>query len=118
MIYFKKCIECGQVIPTKTPNELLCCGLPMQDIIPNTTSASPEKHLPTYEIKDEFIYVKVNHPMEKEHHINWIMLVSDNDIYFKDLKQDTSAIAKFIYVPNSKLYAYCNLHGLWEEQVK
>lgn len=113
MIYFKKCGECGRVLPLWRNDSLICCGNPMQEIKPNSTDASHEKHIPSYEIKGNTIYVKVNHIMELDHHINWLMLVSENEIYFKNLENETEATAEFTYKPNSKLYAYCNLHGLW-----
>lgn len=118
MIYFKKCIKCGKVLPILAKDDLICCGEEMHDLLPNVEEASFEKHIPTYEVEGDYIYVKVNHVMEEDHHIEWIMLVGDSDIYFKKLENNDGACAKFINQSNCKIYAYCNLHGLWVEQVK
>ena len=118
MIYFKKCMKCGKVIPLLTKNNFVCCGEEMQDLLPNVEEASFEKHIPSYEIKGDYIYVKVNHVMEDNHHIDWIMLVSDTDVYFKNLENCEEASAKFINQASCEIYAYCNLHGLWVAKVK
>ena len=64
------------------------------------------------------ILVKVNHVMEKEHFIEWIALVNDKDICKVRLLPEQNAECKFKYIKGSKLYAYCNKHGLWSCDVE
>lgn len=90
----------------------------MEELIPNSVDAAIEKHVPTYEIIEDEIYVKVNHVMEKEHFIEWISLVKENKEETVTLYPEQNAEARFKYVPSSTLYAYCNKHGLWKIDVK
>ena len=69
-------------------------------------------------INDDEILVKVNHVMEKEHFIEWIALVNDKDICKVRFLPEQNAECKFKYIKGSKLYAYCNKHGLWSCDVK
>lgn len=118
-----RCKKCGaMVISFKESNfdecEMSCCGEPMECLIPNSIDASFEKHVPTYEIKDDTIKAKVNHVMEEEHYIEWIAYVTEEAHIIRYFEPDMTAETEFKYVPNSKLYAYCNKHGLWESDVK
>ncbi len=122
-IIIKKCQKCGAVIKVlKNCNydgcEIQCCGEPMQKLVPNSVDAAVEKHVPTYEKVEDEIYVKVNHVMEKEHYIEWIALVKENKEYMVKLYPEQNAEARFKYIPNSTLYAYCNKHGLWKAEVQ
>ena len=49
---FYQCETCGQIIAIvkKTGVPVMCCGKPMKEIIPGTTDASLEKHVPVYEV--------------------------------------------------------------------
>ncbi len=122
-LIIKKCNSCGTIVKVlKDDNiekcNIQCCGKPMETLIPNSVDASIEKHVPTYEITEDEIFVKVNHVMEKEHYIEWISLVNENKEYTIKLYPEQNAEARFKYIPGSTLYAYCNKHGLWKAEVK
>ena len=90
----------------------------MVRLILNSVDASFEKHIPTFEYVGDEILVKVNHVMEKEHFIEWIALVNDKDICKVKLLSEQNAECRFKYIKGSKLYAYCNKHGLWSCDVE
>ena len=76
---FYRCKKCGQIIAivkeTKVP--VMCCGEKMEEIIPGTTDAAVEKHVPVFEVKDGIVTVtvgSVEHPMLPEHYIEWIAI--------------------------------------------
>lgn len=102
-----KCDNCG----------IQCCGTQMIELKPNSTDASFEKHVPTFEISGNEIIVKVNHPMEKDHFIEWITLVKENKEMTVKLYPEQNAEAIFPYMPGATIYAYCNKHGLWKKDV-
>ena len=109
-LIIKKCLKCGalvEVINDCTCDEcgITCCGEPMVKLISNSVDASFEKHIPTFEYVDDEILVKVNH-------------VIDKDIYKVKLTPEQNAECKFKYIKGSKLYAYCNKHGLWSCDVE
>ena len=121
-LIIKKCKSCGalvQVIHDCTCENcgIKCCGEEMQALIPNSADASAEKHVPVYDVDGDKIIVKLNHPMEDEHFIEWVTLVNNNkkcSVYFDSNKE---AICEFKYIPGSTIYAYCNKHGLWKKDV-
>lgn len=87
----------------------------------NTVDASFEKHVPVYEKNGDEIIVRIGsivHPMTEEHYIMFIALVSNKEINIVRLNPGDEAIAKFKYSKGSKIYAYCNLHSLWENTVE
>ena len=122
-LIIKKCPKCNAIIKVIEDCNchdcgIECCGEKMIKLIPNTTEASHEKHLPTYEIKDSKIIVKVNHVMESDHFIEWISLVTDNEEKTIYLNHKDKPEATFCYKENAVLYAYCNKHGLWKTEIK
>ena len=82
---------------------VVCCGEPMQEIIPGTTDGALEKHVPVIEVEGNKVTVRVGaveHPMLPEHYIEWIAL----ETVFM-LAEGDSVVAA---------YEYCNLHSLWK----
>ena len=122
-IVLKKCAKCGALVEVVKPCTcdncgITCCGQPMQEEIQNNKDFSFEKHLPTYEIKGNKIVVTVNHVMEEQHYIEWIAIKNENGKQVVFLKPNTTAQVEFDLVENAKIFAYCNLHGLWAAEVK
>ena len=114
------CETCGNIIEKINDSgvPVVCCGKPMKELIPGTVDASFEKHVPQFEMMEKNVKVFVNHVMEDDHYIEYIALDSDRINAKKYLKPGEMAKAVFPYVPNSKLYAYCNKHGIWSTDVK
>ena len=120
-LVLKKCVECSslvEVIQTCDAScQFTCCGQKMIDVVANSMDAAFEKHVPTYEKRDENIVVRVNHVMEEEHYIEWIALVSENSKEIVYLNRNQEAVVTFYNKNNGMLYAYCNKHGLWENKI-
>lgn len=117
------CPVCGNVIQLEKGdiNHITCCGKEMKPLIANTVDASVEKHVPKYERKEDEMIVtvgEVEHPMEENHYIMWIMCVENNKVTKLNLVPEEKPEAKFAYVKGATIYAYCNLHGLWKSEVK
>lgn len=122
-LIIKKCESCGAMVKvledcTCDNCGIKCCGDEMKVLVPNSVDATVEKHIPVYERVEDEIFVKVNHPMEKEHYIKWIALVKDNQEKFVKLYPEQNAECRFKYIPGSTLYAYCNKHQLWAIEVE
>lgn len=118
-LILKKCLKCGKVIEEieSSACDTMCCGDAMVEIVANSTDAAVEKHVPTYEVLEGNMEVKVNHVMEDDHYIMWIKLVYENSeqtIYFKP---GEAPEVNGKYEPGMKIYAYCNKHGLWVRDV-
>ena len=119
---FYRCAHCGQIIAVvkKTGVPIICCGEPMKEIIPGTTDASLEKHVPVYEVKDGKVVVKVgaiDHPMIPEHYIEWVAIQTKFGNQRKSLKPGDAPQVCFRLCDGDDVeavYAYCNLHSLWK----
>ena len=117
-LIIKKCNSCGAIVRViKDCNcsncGIVCCNEPMKVVTSNSVDAAVEKHVPTYEVKEDRIYVTVNHVMEDEHYIEWISIVSEGRECVTYLKPGMEAKTHFKYTPGATIYAYCNKHGLW-----
>lgn len=121
-LVLRKCNKCGALVKVLEECNckcgLVCCEEEMKVVKANSTDASVEKHLPTYEIKDDEIIVEVNHVMEDDHYIEWISAVSSNEEQIKYLKPGMKAKATFKYHEGMILYSYCNKHSLWKKEVE
>ena len=56
--------------------------------------------------------------MEEDHCIEWIAIANEKRVCKKFLNPGDVAEVCFKYIPGSKIYAYCNKHGLWSKEVK
>ena len=115
-----KCSVCGNMVEVvhTGAGELVCCGQPMELKTSNTQEAATEKHIPVVEKKDGMILVKVGsvpHPMEEEHFIEWVEIISGEKSIRKRLKPGDASEVKFCDLGEStEVRAYCNVHGLWK----
>lgn len=122
-LILKKCNNCGAIVKIIKDCDcddcgIKCCKEKMELVKPNTVDAAVEKHIPTYEKVEDKIFVKVNHVMEKEHYIEWIAMITENEEHVVTLYPEQNAECRFKYIQGAKLYAYCNKHGLWSIDVK
>lgn len=117
-----KCEVCGNIVEVlhKGIGELICCNQPMKLLKENIVDASLEKHVPVIEKTETGVLVKIGsapHPMEKEHYIEWIEIITkDNRSNKKFLSPGEKPEAEFPILADNILFAreYCNLHGLWK----
>lgn len=120
---FYKCNHCQNLIEMVDDRKVnpVCCGEKMMELVPGKVDASLEKHVPVVEVKDGVVEVMVGsvaHPMTEEHLIEWIVVETDKGVYRKNLKAGEAPMAKFMLLDDEKVvnvYAYCNLHGLWQK---
>ena len=99
---------------------VVCCGEEMKELIPNTTDAAVEKHVPVVKVEGQKVTVTVGaaeHPMVPEHYIQWIAVATEQGNQRKELAPGGKPQAEFMICEGDQVkevYAYCNLHGLWK----
>ncbi len=79
----------------------------------NDVDASFEKHVPQYEIKGEEVTVFVNHVMEEDHYIEWIMVDYQDEQILKHFQPGDEPKIVVPYREGMIAYSYCNKHSLW-----
>ena len=117
------CKHCGNIIAiiNNSGVPIQCCGEDMQEIIPGTTDASQEKHIPVYKTEGNMVSVSVGstqHPMEPQHYIEWVCLETEHGIQYAHLDPDDKPKAKFSICDGDEVravYAFCNQHDLWRK---
>ncbi|RLG22285.1 desulfoferrodoxin [Methanosarcinales archaeon] len=134
-----RCEVCGNILEVVHAGRCVpvCCEQPMKLLEPKTEDAGKEKHVPVVEYGKKLV-VKVGsvpHPMEENHYIEWIEVITDDAVYRKHLKSGDEPKAEFEIpavkkvkgprccpmspavrrVPDVKaVREYCNVHGLWK----
>lgn len=121
---FYVCEHCGNIIAfvKDAGVPVMCCGQKMTEIVPGTTDAAVEKHLPVIKQDGNIITVEVGsveHPMLDAHYIEWISIQTKQGNQRKILVPGQEPKAVFAITDGDELeaaYAYCNLHGLWKAE--
>jgi superoxide reductase len=120
-----KCEHCGNIIAYLKDSgvRVQCCGEEMKPLVPNTTDAAGEKHVPVIAVDGTTVTVTVGaveHPMLDAHYIEWILLETKEGRQRKTLKPGEKPVAVFSLAAGDEViaaYEYCNLHGLWKATV-
>lgn len=119
--HFYRVKDCGCVFGLiREGDERVPCSIKnaIEEIKPNTTEASEEKHLPVVKYEGNTVTVSVGsamHPMEKEHYIEWVYLQTEKGGQRKSLEPGENPTVTFV-LDNDRpvaVFAYCNQHGLW-----
>ena len=121
-----RCAVCGNMVEVLNVGggTLTCCGQPMNYLEEGTADSSLEKHVPFVEKTSNGYLVKVgekqDHPMLEAHFIVWIEIITDKGTHCKFLKPGDKPEAEFQLAASETILAareYCNLHGLWKNQL-
>lgn len=124
-VKFYICDHCKNII-TKVQDSgvpVFCCGQKMTELVPGTTDASVEKHVPVITVDGNKVNVFIGgaeHPMVEAHFIQFIALETKQGVQIKHLKADQAPSADFVLAEGDEVvaaYEYCNLHGLWKKEI-
>ncbi len=116
------CNHCGNIIEMikDIGVPVFCCGEEMTELVPGTTDAATEKHVPEVRVDGNKVKVTVGtveHPMTDDHYIEWIAVETEKGEQMIKLSPNAKPEAEFILSDDDKFvaaYAYCGLHGLWK----
>ena len=117
-----RCKVCGNVIEVIHAGVgiLFCCNQSMMLMTEKKEDLGNEKHVSIIEKSDSGFNIRVGsveHPMNKEHFIEWIELITENEVYRKYLKPGQKPEARFNIVANEvRARIFCNIHGLWSSK--
>lgn len=118
---FYRCKKCGKAVTVlgESGEDMFCKNAEIEELIPNTTDAAGEKHVPVITKDGSKVHVEVGsveHPMLDNHYITWIVLETKTGSQQVDLKPGMKPVADFVLAEGDEVvaaYEYCNLHGLW-----
>lgn len=121
-ITFYRCNVCGNLMIKLNDSGITpqCCGRDMVQLSANITDGVTEKHKPVWMMDGCKLIVQVgseNHPMTKDHYIQWIVVKTNHGFHARQLTPDNDPSACFKICKGEEIqavYEYCNIHGLWK----
>ena len=120
MMQFYICEHCGNIVTFVKSSgvPVMCCGQKMTELIPGTTDAAVEKHVPVIQAEGAQVTVtvgSVEHPMLPEHYISMIAAVDGDTVTMKFPKPgEKPELKTFCRSEKVEAYEICNLHGFWK----
>ncbi len=111
---FYVCPICGNILHGTGAAVVSCCGITLPEAEPE---AEDDAHKPEVKYTDSRHYVRLSHPMTKEHYISFIAYVTDGHFEMKKLYPEGNGEADFLGRGHGYIYAYCNQHGLFRVRV-
>ena len=79
----------------------------------NDVDAAFEKHVPQYEKYEDKVEIFVNHVMEEDHYIEWILVDYGKEQIIKHFLPGDDPRLVVDFREGMKAYSYCNKHSLW-----
>jgi len=119
LYYCEICKNLVEIVQEGKP-ALVCCGQDMVKLKPKSKDDGLEKHVPVVDMTDKGIKVTVGsvpHPMEENHHIQFIEVLTPTCVYRKELEPGDAPEAEFPvrFADVTEVREFCNVHGLWEK---
>ena len=107
---FYVCPICGNSIHCMGEAVVQCHGLPL---VPQQPKPGDEEHKILIEKVEDEYFVRVEHPMDKAHHISFLAAVSGDRLQLVKLYPEGNAEARFKINGIRKILYYCNHDGLF-----
>lgn len=112
-IKFYMCPDCGNIITSMGDAVISCCNKPLTVLSAKTENENHVMNLK--EIEGDY-FVTFDHEMSKTHYIAFVAYVGYDRVLLVKLYPEQSGELRFPKMQGSKIYAYCNQHGLWENR--
>lgn len=110
------CPICANAIFSVGDAVVSCCGITLPSL-QSEYAQDDEKHKINIEKTEDEYFVSLNHPMEKSHYISFLLAIGDDKMELKKLYPEQNAQARFKISNTNRIFAYCNIHGLFEVKV-
>ena len=112
---FYVCPVCGNIITAMADANITCCGkkltaLPLQ-------KADETQCLGIEKIENEY-FVSSYHPMERQHYISFVALLSADGVILRKLYPQWDLQCRLPFVRRARLVWYCTQHGLFYQEIK
>ena len=105
------------------PAPLTCDGKPMEELVPNSTNAAVEKHMPVLSAENGVLKVcvgEVEHPSIEKHWIPFVAVKAGDLVLRRSINATEKPEAIFPlgdFKGEVEVYAWCNLHGIWKATI-
>jgi superoxide reductase len=96
----------------------------MAELVPHEVGEEgKEKHVPLVHEEEGKVFVQVGsilHPMDADHYIDWVYLLTDKGAQRKILHPGVKPEVVFYIAPDEvvlEVLAHCTKHGLWKADI-
>ena len=113
-MHFYVCPVCGNMITAMTNTGISCCGKKLQPLQPH--KADEKQKLNVVRIENDF-YITANHPMEREHYIPFVALLTSDTLMLRKLYPEWELQVRIPIFSHGRLLWHCNRHGLFYQDV-
>ena len=111
---FYFCTACGNFVMSASAASVACCGRTLEALTPQKPDPA---HAARIEIVDGARYVTLEHPMDKDHYVNFIALLTPNGVELVRQYPEWSAEARFRLRGRGKLAWNCVRDGLFQTEI-
>lgn len=111
---FYVCPVCGNVIHTMGEAAISCHGVMLT---PAQAESADERHPISIEYVEDEYYVRIEHPMTKQHYISFMAALSPDKLQMIKLYPEGNAEGRFKVNGVKRIYFYCNRDGLFYADV-
>lgn len=111
---FYICPTCGNVITATEYAVVNCCGMKLEES--QAKKAEPEEKLSVELIENEY-YVTSEHPMVKEHYIDFVAFVNGDMLILRKQYPEWDLSTRIPRLAYGKLIWHCTNHGLFYQPV-
>ena len=107
---FYVCPVCGNVIHSMGEAAISCHGVMLT---PAQAESADERHAISIEYVEDEYYVRIDHPMTKQHYISFMAALSPDKLQMIKLYPEGNAEGRFKVNGVKRIYFYCNRDGLF-----
>lgn len=112
---FYVCQNCGNIITALTDTNISCCGKKLKLLRPQKASGS--ERLTVQKIENDY-YITASHPMEREHYISFVSLLTTDGIILRKQYPEWDLQVRIPAFARGRLFWYCNKHGLFYQEIQ
>jgi len=109
-IHFYVCQTCGNLIASSADAGVSCCGKKLSPAIPQKAADNETLNV---EIIDNELFISTDHPMEREHFISFVALVTGDSLVLRKMYPEWDLQTRLPFLPRARLMWYCTQHGLF-----
>jgi desulfoferrodoxin (superoxide reductase-like protein) len=113
-VKFFACSTCENVLFGSGKAEVTCCGRKLVALV--VEKENTNHFMKVEEIEDDY-FVTIEHEMTKSHYISFVAFMGYDRVLLVKMYPEQNAELRFPKMPGNKLFAYCNVHGLWEMSI-
>lgn len=112
--FFYVCPICGNIISSVGRGTFSCCGV---SLLEQESEKCDESHFICVETVENEYHVTIHHSMEKDHYISFLAYVTSESVEVVKLYPEQDISVRFRRKGHGMIYAYCNRHGMFCENI-